>query len=195
SFVGGSIYRIAADTSNPPAAPLGFATQVNGSTVNLGWQPNPGGGGVLNYQLEAGSAPGLSDLLVTSVNGLGLSVGGVPPGRYYVRVRGYNAAGFGPPSGDLSVRVGCGGAPLLPANPTASVAGGIVTLGWQGTAEATGYIVDVGSGPGLTNLAQFVTGGPSLVGPAPSGTYYVRVRAITACGNTPPSDEIVVVVP
>jgi hypothetical protein len=30
---------------------------------------------------------------------------------------------------------------------------------------------------------------------APSGTYYVRIRGITSCGLTPPTNEVVVVVP
>jgi len=31
--------------------------------------------------------------------------------------------------------------------------------------------------------------------PAPSGTYFVRVKAVTACGVTTASNEVVVVVP
>jgi len=179
-----------------PAPPTGFITQVSGSTVNLSWEPGVGGGPVLSYQLEAGSAPGLADLLVTDVGGQALVVPGVPPGRYFVRVRGLNSSGLGAPSTDAAVRVGCGGPPLLPSGLTGSVGpGGMVSLQWQGTSEATGYLIEAGSGPDLANLAQIPVGGTGVSGAVPAGTYYARVRALTSCGITPASNEVVLVVP
>lgn len=197
TFVGGRVFKIVPDTPPLPAPPENFATTVNGPTVTLGWQPGAGGGPVLSYQLEAGSGPGLADLLVTEVRGEGLVVPGVPPGLYFVRVRGLNSSGLGPASADAAVRVGCGGPPLLPSGLTASVApGGIVSLQWQGTSDATGYLIEAGSGPGLANLAQIPVGAiTSVSGAVPAGTYYVRIRAVTPCGTTPPSNEAIAAVP
>lgn len=197
TFIGGRILKIVPDTPPLPAAPEDFAAAVSGSTVTLDWQPGTGGGPVLSYQLEAGSAPGLADLLVDDVQGEGLVVPGVPPGLYFVRVRGLNSSGLGPASLEAAVRVGCGGPPLLPSGLTATVApGGVVSLQWQGTGEATGYLIEAGSGPGLSNLAQIAVGPTAAVdGAVPPGTYYVRIRAVTSCGTTPPSNEVVVVVP
>jgi hypothetical protein len=53
----------------------------------------------------------------------------------------------------------------------------------------------VGSAAGLADLATIPVELSDVSGRVPSGTYYVRVRAITACGTTPSSNGIVVVVP
>jgi len=88
--------------------------------------------------------------------------------------------------------------PGAPRNLTASVAGSIVTLTWDLPSSGgapTAYQIDVGSGPGLTNLAVLPTGPErSLTASAPNGTYYVRVRARNAAGLSAPSNEIVVTV-
>jgi len=196
SLIGGRVYKIVPDTPALPAPPS-FATSVSGSTVTLAWQPGAGGGHVLSYQLEAGSAPGAADLMVTETRGTGLVVPGVSPGRYYVRVRGLNSSGAGEASSEISVRVGCGGAPSVPAGLTANVgAGGVVSLAWGAVGEATGYLIEAGSATGLANLAVLPVGSAAGVSvPAPSGTYFVRVKAVTACGVTTASNEVVVVVP
>jgi hypothetical protein len=78
-----------------------------------------------------------------------------------------------------------------------SVGGGTVELSWIPSPGATTYIVEAGSAPGLTNLANIDLGGnnPALratgVGP---GVYYVRVRAKSACGTSAPSNEVIVAV-
>jgi glucose/arabinose dehydrogenase len=191
----GRIMRIVPDTPELPAPPS-FTTSVNGSTVSLSWQRGAGGGPVLAYQLEAGSASGASNLMVTQTTGTGLVVPGVPSGRYYLRVRGLNSSGLGEASNEISVRVGCGGAPSVPAGLTANVgSGGVVSLAWGVVGEATGYLLEAGSATGLANLAVFPVGAASVSVPAPSGTYFVRVKAVTACGITTSSNEVIVVVP
>ena len=62
------------------------------------------------YQLEAGSAPGLSDIAVIRIRTWTLGAKGytatdVPPGTYYARVRAVSAR-VGPPSNELAVTVG-----------------------------------------------------------------------------------------
>jgi hypothetical protein len=60
-------------------------------------------------------------------------------------------------------------------------------------------LLEAGSSAGLSNVASFLTG---VSGPYPyfstnvagSGAFYVRVRALTAAGYGPPSNEIVVTV-
>ncbi|MBI3402475.1 MAG: fibronectin type III domain-containing protein [Acidobacteria bacterium] len=91
-------------------------------------------------------------------------------------------------------------APNAPSNLAASVSGTTVTLSW--TAPATGdaasaYVVEAGSTPGTSNLANSNTGHttPSLVATdVPVGTYYVRVRAQNTAGVSAASNEIVVTV-
>jgi glucose/arabinose dehydrogenase len=192
----GRLFKIVADPTAVPAPPANLTAQIDNSTVTLGWQAGTGGGPTLAYQLEAGSTRGASDILVAEQFSAGLVVGGVPSGLYFVRVRATNAAGMSAPSNEVVVRVGCGGAPLAPTGLAFQVAaGGVVTLTWTPTGESTNHVVEAGSGPGLTNIAAFTVGGSPMTAVAPSGTYYVRIRGITSCGLTPPTNEVVVVVP
>jgi hypothetical protein len=100
--------EITVSVSGLPPPPRNFSASVIGGEVTFRW--DLGNPGVLFYQLEAGSAPGLSDLAVTRVVpwGLGSTVPGVPPGTYYVRVRAVLTASLavGPPSNELEVTVG-----------------------------------------------------------------------------------------
>lgn len=86
-----------------------------------------------------------------------------------------------------------------PAAPTltAHVQGARVTLSWSAVDDATHYDIEAGSAPGLANLlASPGHAGTSLtVESVPSGTYYVRVRAINWVGRSLPSEEVRVVVP
>ena len=194
SLVGGRIYKIVPDTPELPGPPS-LTTSVNGSTVSLSWQSSASGGPVLAYQMEAGSSPGAADLMVAQTTGTGLVVPGVPPGRYYLRVRGLNSSGFGEPSSEVSVRVGCGGTQTVPDGLTATTGpGGVVSLAWNGVGEASGYLIEAGSATSLANVAVIPVASPSISVPAPSGTYFVRVKAVTPCGITMPSNEVVVVV-
>lgn len=87
-----------------PGAPGGLAHQVSGSKVTLTWQP--AAGAVTGYALEAGSLPGLADIVVAPLgNVLSFVADGVPPGTYYVRIRAANPTGQGPPSNEVVVTV------------------------------------------------------------------------------------------
>ena len=87
-----------------PGAPGNLTHQVTGRTVDLSWQA--AAGAVDGHLLEAGSQPALSNLALVSLgNALSFSAANVPPGRYYVRVRAFNAAGQGPSSNELTVLV------------------------------------------------------------------------------------------
>jgi hypothetical protein len=56
--------------------------------------------------LEAGTAPGLSDITNLDVGPTtALTVNGVPPGTYYVRVRAANVTGDSAPSNEAVVVV------------------------------------------------------------------------------------------
>lgn len=57
--------------------------------------------------LEVGSAPGRNDVIGALNAGLqtSFSANGVPPGRYYVRVRAGNYNGLGAPSNEVLVQV------------------------------------------------------------------------------------------
>ncbi len=89
-----------------PGAPTGFvATPFRFQPrVDFSWTAPPGA--VTGYVLEVGRAPGEATF-GTFVLGpaTSLSVDGVPPGFYAVRLRAVNGAGTGPPTADLGVRM------------------------------------------------------------------------------------------
>lgn len=85
--------------------------------------------------------------------------------------------------------------PGSPQGATVTVSGHQVTLDWQTTMDATGYDIEAGSAPGLTNLATVsVTDTHLTIEGVPPGVYYLRVRAINTIGKSAVSQEIRVVV-
>lgn len=97
-----------------PMAPQNLRASVQGTTVRIDWQAGRGAGIATRYRLEAGSAPGRSDLATFELPGSVFSVAGVPPGTYFVRVRGLNAAGAGRPSAEIVVSVPAGAVSSAP---------------------------------------------------------------------------------
>lgn len=141
---------------------------------------------VLSYIAEAGSQPGLSDLVNydTGSARTSFSTTNVPSGTYYVRVRALNGWGTSPPSTELVITVGggAGGCSQPPGAPTGlqwQVSGNAVTLTWSpgGGCAAQSYQVLVGSRSGVSDLGVFdVRASPTLSASAASGTYFVRVQ-------------------
>jgi hypothetical protein len=196
-----SVAALEAGTGLVSVAPSNFRAIVTGATVQLDWDRviDP----VISHQIEAGSAPGLANLAVFNTGSAAntLTVGNVPPGEYYVRVRAVGPDNQpGPASNEIVVRVGsCLGAPGAPGALIAEVSGNRVTLSWPGTnvPAASSYIVEAGTAPGLANIVVFDTGNAAqtVSATAPDGLYYVRVRGRNACGTGPASNEVRVSVP
>jgi hypothetical protein len=87
-----------------PAAPTAPTVSVNGSTVTLSWTSR--GGRVMGYRLEAGTAPGATNIGSIDVSAYAyLTVASVPPGTYYVRVRAWNTDAWSPASAEAVVIV------------------------------------------------------------------------------------------
>jgi Fibronectin type III domain len=181
-----------------PAAPSNLTASVSGNNVNLSWSAPPGA--VLGYRVEAGSAPGQSNLH-SGVYGPTpqLSAPNVPTGIYYVRVRAIASDGEGPPSNEVTLTVGAGGPcaapPGAPTGLTATVTGTTIAFNWAagGGCPASNFALQAGSGPGMSNLAVANVGtSHGLTTAAPPGTYYVRVVAQNAFGVSLPSNQQVV---
>ena len=184
-----------------PGPPGNFSATTSGNTVSFTWTGSSIGAAASHYLIEAGSAPGLANvaLLDTGAVATSLIVPNVPPGTYWVRVRGANAAGTGGPSQDVSVVMGpsggCVGLPAAPVLLTPVASGVNVSLSWNAPTigrAPTGYVLFAGSASGLSNLASFGTGSAatSFAASAPAGVSFVRLAASNACGVGPVSNEV-----
>ncbi|MGE3888836.1 MAG: hypothetical protein AB7H81_20590 [Vicinamibacterales bacterium] len=94
--------------------------------------------------------------------------------------------------GMLTVAPSLRAVPLAPVLEPALVVGPTVTLIWNAVPDATTYRLEAGLAPGGVVLSQNVGGVTSVSMNAPLGTYYVRVYAVDATGESPASNEIVV---
>jgi len=189
------------DSGPVPGPPGMFSARTSGTTVVFTWTAPTTGDPPTRYLIEAGSSPGLSDLASIDTGSINstLTIPGVPPGTYWVRVRAANPAGIGVPSQDVSIvmgpTAGCVGLPGPPMLLVPVVSGNTVALSWQAPAlgsQPSAYVLLAGSAPSASNLASFSTGSAatSYAAAAPGGTYFVRVAAANACGTGPASNEI-----
>lgn len=197
-FNGGGSMRTASVSSGAAVGmPINLAASVSGSTVVLSWTAPASGDPVSFYVLEAGSAPGLSNLAVAAIPvSSSLTVPGVPFGVYYVRIRAGGAAGPGAPSNEVVVTVGgCAGPPQ--GLVVSAQSAGTIALAWTPPVAGgpTSYVIAGGSAPGLSNLATFDTGNANtgfVASGIPAGSYYVRVHSRSSCGLSAASNEVLV---
>jgi hypothetical protein len=75
---------------------------VTGRDVALRWGNV---GDATNFFLEAGTAPGRTDVTLALGATSPVTIPTAPPGTYYLRVRGTNAFGVGQPSDEVVVTV------------------------------------------------------------------------------------------
>jgi hypothetical protein len=185
------VIDVGVSPSTPPAW-LSFA--VSGTTVTLQWQSTSG---AVDYVLEAGNAPGASNVFAGAVGAQTTVTATVPTGRYFVRVRARTAGGLLTlPSEELMIDVAPAGVPPPPANLHLIATKIVGVLMWDPSPGAIDYIVEAGSALGATNLATRVTTEPLFtVMQPPPGRYFIRVRARNTAGVSAPSNEIVVDVP
>ena len=194
--LGCAVAAFSENVSAAPRPPSLHAPSVGANrTVSLTWTPPAGS--VSGYLVDAGSAPGLTDIGTIPTTAASLVVPGVPPGTYYVRVRAQNADGTSLPSNER--RLDVAGPPSSPPvlDPPLVTADSSVTLSWTRPTGATGFLVEAGTAAGLADIATLAVGDVdriTLPG-VPDGRYVVRVRATSAGGAGPPSNDVLVQVP
>jgi hypothetical protein len=177
-------------------SPQGFTVTWIGTTAVLTWSAPAADGAVEDvptaYVLEAGTAPGLTDVATVNLGNVkSLSVP-IPSGTYYVRLRAENPYGDSEPTPDLVLVPP--GAPQAPTSFMVSRVNGTAHLRWNAPAgpNVEGYVLEVGSAPGLTDITRVDVGNVTqFSAPAPAGTYYIRVRARNARGPGLLSNEAV----
>ena len=191
--VGPTSFEISFVVGGPgqPGNPSGLSVSWSGTVATLTWNP---GSGATSYYIEAGSAAGATDVPGIEVGAATQYVVDVPPGTYFVRVRATSATGVSGPSNEIVVQGR--GAPEPPTSLSASGTNGAVDLRWFSPTSGprpSGYVLEAGSGPGLTDVASGRVGPETTFSTtAPPDTYYVRVRSLNARGVSAPSNEIIV---
>jgi len=186
----------------PPGTPASVTAAVSGSRVTLSWGTPSTGGAPDQYLLYVGTSPGGANILNGVSVGNVLSIAGdVPRGRYYVAVRAANTAGVSDLSDMMVIDVG----PILPT-PTG------FTVTWQGATaifswhppeagraledRPTSYTVEGGTGRGMADIGSVSLGDvSSFQVDVPAGTYYIRLRAVNAFGQSQPTDDVMVARP
>jgi hypothetical protein len=170
------------------------ATLRDNKVIDLSWQPQDPAATI--YRVEVGTEPSKTDVssFTTGVTS-SLSIGELPARTYYVRVLAGNDEGFSEPSEEVVVGGVAGND--APRSLVAQVgANGGVRLAWEAPQNPTGvvgYLVEAGRAPGRADAATFETTDRTLTsGPIEQGTYFVRVRSMTAAGAGSASNEIVV---
>jgi hypothetical protein len=162
---------VSRSAATAPGTPGGFTSTVSGSTVYLSWSAASSGDPVTTYVLEAGSAPGLANLVPGAAVGAATNytATGVGNGTYYVRVRGRNASGTSAASNEIIVVVGsaaCDTAPNAPGDLTITLVGTALTLSWSapvGGCPPASYQIEAGSTSTSSDIANFDTGNTSTM--------------------------------
>jgi len=184
----------------PPGPPTSLSGSASGSVVSLQWAPPAAGCAASSYVVQAGSAPGLSNIAVVNVGPATSLSATAPNGAYYVRVVAVNAFGGSTPSSDVIITVGAvtPGAPLLsftvtpnPVPFTGIFAGCAGSPVPNKTWSYTFRITNQGTGP--FTIASFSARVTSPLLPLPIDTpYSPQVFALAFGGSTiPPQGSLV----
>jgi hypothetical protein len=177
--------------TSAPNAPQNLTGTVVGSLVSLNWSPAGSGCAPTGYILLAGSGPSQSNVAQVNTGASNLSAN-APPGTYYIRTVATSLFGASGPSNEiaLTVQSTCS-IPAAPVLLAPSVSGTTVNLSWLSSGgSVTGYIIEAGSFSGGANLLNTMTGATGYSWSAPAGTAYIRVKAMSACGTGPASNQI-----
>jgi fibronectin type 3 domain-containing protein len=189
NFGGESVRSNEASALTAPAPPSGTAAVAGGSQIGFNWQASFGATSYNIYRSPIsggeGNVPYRTQVTTTSFTDPGL-LSGV---TFYYKVTAVNAGGESAKSAEASATV-------LPAGPTALTAKGAtgkIVLLWQAAAGAVTYNLYRALSPGQEGKLPFQSNlnGTSFtdVGLSSGTTYYYRVTAVNAGGESVPSSE------
>lgn len=188
-------YNLAVPDTTAPSVPAGVAANATGQNVTLTWTASTDNVGVTGYDVFRGTSAGF---VAGAASKIGSSTTAsyadtvVTPGTYFYKVEAFDVAGNNSDSSTAaSVTVADTQTPSVPAGVVATATTGGVQLSWSASTDnvaVTGYDVYRGTS------ADFAVGDASKVGHVTSpaftegglaaGTYYYKVVASDAAGNT-----------
>lgn len=181
-----------------PGAPQNLTGSASGTSVSVAWSAPASGGAVTTYVAHVGTSSGTANVFAGPVGLVTAASGTIPPGTYFIRVYGQNAAGIGAASNELVVTVGASCSVPSAPSLTATVSGNTISASWTTPSggPVSGYTVQAGNASGSSGLFNAPVGLMNAVsGAVPSGTYFIRVVANAACGSSGSSNEVSVTVP
>ena len=187
-----------------PGAPTNLQGAVSGNSIVITWAPPATGAAPTNYVLTVRDTAGAILAQQNVWPTPRLEGGGVPDGEYVLSVRASNAAGNGPESAPVTIRVPSApppgaGAPGTPTNFQAAVSGNTLTLTWSPPSSGgapTNYAIIARNSAGVL-LASTPIGlaSPLTVGAVPNGVYVLTLQASNAAGAGPESAARTITVP
>ena len=189
------VHGLAVIPRTPASGPHALRWSTAGNQVTLSWSP---GSPPSNSILTVGTQPVGSVILQLPVGAQTSITAAVASGPYFARVTP-EAGAVSTGSNQVAVMAGCAAAPSPPTELVAELIGSVVSFSWRGPSPFTpvgGYVLEAGSRAGATDIGA-VSLSPddtTFSTPAPPGIYYVRTRAVNACGRSPASAEVFVTV-
>jgi predicted phage tail protein len=168
----------------PPGVPSALAATTTSSSVTFTWAAPTSGGAPTSYDVEIGTTSGSSNIGTFTATQTTFTRT-LSAGTYYARVRARNVVGVSAPSNQISF--------------TISTTTTALTFAWEpptSGATVTSYDLEVGTGPGLSNVGVYnTTQLTHTTPPLANGTYYARVRGRNALGAGEATTELVVTLP
>ncbi len=185
-----------------PDAPVSLQVIVADDDVQLRWQQAPTGPAPAAYDIEASPAGAGTFVAVRRVSSPELAATNVPSGSWDVRVRAVTDGGTSAPSNTVRIATApCTAAPSAPTSLSsvgATVNHRTAHLEWNApaTSSADEYVIEAGLASAATAV-RIVSPGSGRVFETrvPPGVYFARVRARNACGESAPSNEVIVFIP
>jgi hypothetical protein len=190
----------------PPVPPPGTpgsrltATLRADRYIDVAWVPAPGDP-VTSFRVEVGPLPTFTSFsAVTTERSISFDTASAQVPVYFIRVRSVTPGGFGPVSNEVAIvpalsaplsenppPAGCVAPPGAPRRFFATMQAGLANLTWdRGPGDPpSGYLLEVGTSPGLRNLMTITLGElSSLRASATNGVYALRLLATNACGTS-----------
>jgi Astacin (Peptidase family M12A) len=181
---------VAVPNSGTPVLAPGVVTRPN---LTLSWAPPSAGPAPTAYTIVASLTAGGPLIAQVPVGTQTSIMVTAPDGTFFIRVLA-TVNGAAVTSNEIRVDIAPPAVPAAPIGMAATVAGSVITFGWQppSGSTVTSYVLEAGTATGLSNLATLPLGAATtfVTPPVPNGSYYVRVRAQNASGTGPASNEV-----